>query len=42
MSKKVSLYALRGGATRSCEAKAQSDGTDAVAAKLSLIDRSRR
>ena len=36
------LYALRGGVTRCCEAKAQSDGTDAVATKLSLVDRSRR
>ena len=35
------LYALLGGATRCCEAKAQSDGTDAVAAMLSLIDRRR-
>ncbi|MGN1107906.1 MAG: hypothetical protein ACI4RK_00870, partial [Oscillospiraceae bacterium] len=36
------LYALLGGATRCCEAKALSDGTDAVVAKLSLFDRSRR
>ncbi len=35
------VCALRGGATRCCEAKAQSDGTDAVAAMLSLIDRRR-
>ena len=32
------LYALIEGATRCCEAKAQSDGTDAGATKLSPVD----